>query len=493
MTSTAIDAPAPARTEIIALQILVAVLLAIRLWTQMTGGLVGDEAYYWMWGQHPALSYFDHPPLHAWLLGLVSLVSWHPFAVRVLTWASLAVVLSIFWAWSRRLSPAAPRLWFWRATAIYLASPMFFVMMAVAYNDHLLVALVLSSIHCFAIFVERSEGDLPAPNRWLFAAAALLGLAVLTKYNALFVGIGFAAAFLVRARLRPLLLTPAPWLAAALSVAIQAPVLWWNLVEGGASFRFHLEDRWTGGLGLHWANLFRFGVFTFLLWAPFLTWPLIRLLRARPVTAFEAGLRPVVLWTLATSTLVFVLSAIVRDAYFYWNIVALAAVTPLLAGFANQWLRALHYLLGLLVAVAAMIHFAIMPIPILLGGTDGSSAINYNWDTVASHMQAQIAGHPEALVAGTRFTTTSQLGFALGTADVVKLSPEHSQWDYWQEGRDFTGQSALILVDEPDGSPVLAFLEAHFETLEVADSFTIEQLGRPIYAWRILLGRDWTP
>ena len=26
---------------------------------------IADEAYYWMWGQHPALSYFDHPPLQA--------------------------------------------------------------------------------------------------------------------------------------------------------------------------------------------------------------------------------------------------------------------------------------------------------------------------------------------------------------------------------------------------------------------------------------------
>jgi hypothetical protein len=24
---------------------------------------IGDEAYYWLWGQHMALSYFDHPPL----------------------------------------------------------------------------------------------------------------------------------------------------------------------------------------------------------------------------------------------------------------------------------------------------------------------------------------------------------------------------------------------------------------------------------------------
>jgi 4-amino-4-deoxy-L-arabinose transferase-like glycosyltransferase len=33
-----------------------------------------DEAYYWLWGQHPALSYYDHPPLEAWLQGLFTAV-----------------------------------------------------------------------------------------------------------------------------------------------------------------------------------------------------------------------------------------------------------------------------------------------------------------------------------------------------------------------------------------------------------------------------------
>ena len=33
--------------------------------------LVGDEAYYWDWGRHPAWGYFSKPPLIAWLMALV--------------------------------------------------------------------------------------------------------------------------------------------------------------------------------------------------------------------------------------------------------------------------------------------------------------------------------------------------------------------------------------------------------------------------------------
>src|SRR6185369_2571698 len=84
--------------------------------------------------------------------------------------------------------------------------------------------------------------------RWLYAAAALLGLAVLTKYNAALLGVGIALFFVVRKPLRPLWRSPHLYLAGLLSIAMQAPVLWWNATEGLASYKFHLSERWGGNL-----------------------------------------------------------------------------------------------------------------------------------------------------------------------------------------------------------------------------------------------------
>ena len=33
----------------------------------MTLGLGNDEAYHFLYAAHPALSYFDHPPMMAWV------------------------------------------------------------------------------------------------------------------------------------------------------------------------------------------------------------------------------------------------------------------------------------------------------------------------------------------------------------------------------------------------------------------------------------------
>src|SRR6185437_12471207 len=96
---------------------------------------IGDEAYYWLWGQHPELSYLDHPPLHAWLLGLVSLIfGWNLYSLRLLTWLTFGVNAWIFWLFAKRLAPENPRPWFWATLLIYLGSPIMFVLGTISFH-----------------------------------------------------------------------------------------------------------------------------------------------------------------------------------------------------------------------------------------------------------------------------------------------------------------------------------------------------------------------
>ncbi|HEX4298923.1 MAG TPA: glycosyltransferase family 39 protein, partial [Devosia sp.] len=121
------------------IQLAVALLLAIKLYLSIFTPPIGDEAYYWMWGQKLGWSYFDHPPLHAWLLHLMGLLfGWNLFSLRILTWVTLGGTLWIIWLWARRLKPDDPAAWFWPSAAIYLASPLFFLMSNIAFHDHLL-------------------------------------------------------------------------------------------------------------------------------------------------------------------------------------------------------------------------------------------------------------------------------------------------------------------------------------------------------------------
>jgi hypothetical protein len=85
---------------------------------------------------------------------------------------------------------------------IYLASPLFLGMSTISFNDHTDDRTVPDR-HFMLLFAERWEAN-RGNYRFLYLSAALLGLAVFTKYNAVFLGLGYVAFFVLRPTLRPL-------------------------------------------------------------------------------------------------------------------------------------------------------------------------------------------------------------------------------------------------------------------------------------------------
>ena len=63
-----------------------------------------DEAYYWLWSNRVALSYFDHPPLLAWVQAfLLSYYDSNYFAIRTLPIVSLGIVMAIMMVWQKHV------------------------------------------------------------------------------------------------------------------------------------------------------------------------------------------------------------------------------------------------------------------------------------------------------------------------------------------------------------------------------------------------------
>src|SRR5271170_6644114 len=56
---------------------------ALRLVIISTTGLSDTEAYYFTWSRFPDWSYYDHPPLIAWLMSATTMGSTSPFFVRI--------------------------------------------------------------------------------------------------------------------------------------------------------------------------------------------------------------------------------------------------------------------------------------------------------------------------------------------------------------------------------------------------------------------------
>ena len=99
--------------------------ITLKLAALFIGEPHADEAYYWLWGQHLSLSYFDHAPLHAWLQGAVSVAfGWNLFSLRILSIVSAAVVLYIIYLWSKRLARDDWRHHFWLTAALFYSTPL---------------------------------------------------------------------------------------------------------------------------------------------------------------------------------------------------------------------------------------------------------------------------------------------------------------------------------------------------------------------------------
>ncbi|MEO6436161.1 MAG: glycosyltransferase family 39 protein, partial [Tepidisphaeraceae bacterium] len=226
----------PAHLRAVGLAIFAAV--ALRLLAMCSVPLIPEEAYYWVYSQNPQLSYFDHPPMVAWVIGAgTALFGNIELGVRIGAMALMAGVSLLLY----RLA----RMWFDRTTAIVSAVlvqilPVYFGIGLLAPMDAALCFFWLLCLVGVSAAVRSGR-----PGGWYLAGAALGG-ALLSKYSGIFLAAGVFVAVAGHPRWRRQLLTVHPYLAFALAAALFSPVMAWNASHDWASFRFQFIERYAG-------------------------------------------------------------------------------------------------------------------------------------------------------------------------------------------------------------------------------------------------------
>jgi 4-amino-4-deoxy-L-arabinose transferase-like glycosyltransferase len=463
--------------------------VGLRIWFDVTVPPMGDEAYYWIWGQHLAWSYFDHPPLDAWLqAGIAAIFGWSPFSLRLLTWVSFAGTIAVLWAWARRLKPAEGTSYFvWRTLAVLLAMPVIALFTMPAFHDHLLVFFVIASIFCFWTFAADWSAFRSGAH-WIYLAGLTLGLATLSKYNGALLGVGFVLAFAIRPRLWSSLRTPHPYLALLLAIALQAPVIFWNLTEGLASVHYHFDERPS-----HWGTISVQQLRDFAIWAavgvgPVLLVSLVRLPWLMTRSPGERLLRVLAFCFFAGSTTIVGLVAAYVVVLLHWNIVAYVAIGLIGSWLlASEWLFWPHVLIGLYLATAAAWNYSVAPSS-LPGFVDQGTAANFGWPEVGVAVLKAERDHPDAFLAATMYNYAAQLSFQLHRLDVTAINPQRSQYDFWWNAVAHAGQDAIIVADAVNqidlSSPRFA------SVTKLADVPVVRQ-GKQVWTFGIYLGQGY--
>ena len=469
-----------------AMQIVTVVLLGLKLLQLSTTGVFQDEAYYWMWSQHPSLSYFDHPPLNAWLLWLSShIFGWNRFALRLPVALSVVADIVALWMIARRLDGTAWQGQFWLSVLLLLATPVFWLVTSLALPDYVLLATCLLSIAWFTrFFMDRAEGQ-PGRSADLYLAAIALGFAGLSKYNAAILAIGVG--LYVIAVHRSLLREPRLYLAAAITLVMQAPVVYWNLTEGLASWEFILRGR-HNGLRASYDGILGFAFGVLILISPFLFWPIVKFVAGReavPGTWFARV-------TFVLSSLVILAVCLVTLVLPHWNLVAYLVLLPFLPRLMRPyWLIIGQTIWGLFYVVATIVNYGFLPISDVEQWRDEGTGWSYGWGPIAAAVEQAKTQHRIGFVAAPDYTTASLLGFYTHDAAVTSLSAARDEFDYWFDPEAHAGEDALLFDD--NWRPMSSDITSHFTSVTPLVTLPVVVGGKELDVHRLYFASGYKP
>ena len=203
-------------------------LTALRLVFAATIGLSEDEAYYRLWGLHPAWGYYDHPPMIAWWISAgQALAGDTALGVRVLTVLSVAAGSILLWRTGFVLFGAAAAGW---AVWLFHAMPLIAIGGMIATPDAPSVFFWGAALWALAE-LERSRNA-----GWWLVVGLMAGLGLLSKYSLLFLGAGIFLWLILVPEARGWLRAWQLWVGGGLALILFAPVLLWNMAHEWASF-----------------------------------------------------------------------------------------------------------------------------------------------------------------------------------------------------------------------------------------------------------------
>jgi 4-amino-4-deoxy-L-arabinose transferase-like glycosyltransferase len=216
--------------------LVIVITTLLRLATAAATGLGVDESYMVGNARFFSWSYVDHPPLHIWMAAAVMRIFGSEAAIVVRLPFILLFAASTWFMFALTRQLFGRQAGFWAALAFNLA-PVFSVGHGIyVLPDGPLIFFLLVSANILAAILFGFPERQPIIS-WMMAGGAA-GLALLSKYSAVFFIASVFAYLLTEPGGRRWLRTPGPWLAVLVSAFLFAPALAWNVEHNLAGFTF---------------------------------------------------------------------------------------------------------------------------------------------------------------------------------------------------------------------------------------------------------------
>ena len=425
-----------ARLKALPFPILLTVLTILRLVAAARAPLVPDETYYWLWAQHPALGYYDHPPMVAWWIDATALFGSSALAVRLLFALSFIPLSWLVFDTAKALfgSSVARRSLLWLNACLMLS-----IGTVLATPDPPSVLMWAGGLWALARLQASGNGW------WWLVFGLFAGLGVEAKYTNFFLGVGVVLWLVLDREARKGLLTPWPYAGGVVAAAMMAPNLIWN-----AQHHWLTIAKQFGRIAP--SHLTAKYLIEFVVSQPLLLNPLIFVFVIIGVLAWwkaRSNNRLTLLIALPVPLIAYMLLHVFHDriqgnwtAPLFPGLVVLAAAGA--EGIAGKWLtrcRDWAAPLGIGVSALALVYLG-------LGGAApalGAAGTGQGWDGLARDIQAKVTATGATWIAPVDYDTEGELTYHLRGIDVTAME-ERDRYDWRNYDAMHVGQTALIVV-----------------------------------------------
>ena len=473
---------------LLAVALTVAVITGVKLFCVSRLELLPEEAYYWTYSRHPALSYFDHPPMVAWVIELGTAGFGHTeFGVRIGTiLLGLGASLLLYFT---------GRLWFDQRAALWAVLlfnlvPIFVGTSLLATPDEPLLFFWLAALYALMMALRTRH------TVYWVTAGLMFGGALLSKYYALLLAPSLLLFLLLAPAHRFWLRRPQPWIALTLALLVFSTVIFWNAQHEWASFLFQ-STRTAIMSGHQLVDIGSFWLTQVIILTPLVFWLFVLTVGRGWIFGLCFSL---------PLFLIFVAASLRTGIHINWTAPAFLSLSVPAAAVFLEGVDSARRKVAVAwrVGGAITIAFCVLAILVVLGNFlwNGATIFAYSraggWHELAAEVDiaadklAIKTGQQPFVIGADKYAIASELGFYLDIPaeeciNTFALGERGLSYRYWTDLNELRGRPAVAVLTRitkghQEDDPLTA-VRQHFNRIDEPQRIQVPTIGRH---WRIL-------
>lgn len=382
-------------------------VIMIRIVLVFTMGMMPQDAYYYLYSEHLSLSYFDHPPMVAWMLKMFSfLFGKTVVGVKLTDFILTGCTVFVFYKLARQFFEG---FLVDRSLYLILSTMMISILSLVTTPD--VPLLLFWSLSVLFIYKAVNHNEI---KDWLLAGL-MTGLAFDSKYTAIMLWVGLAGFLITYPPKRYLLRNYKPYLALFLFLLTISPVIIWNMQHEWMSIRFQSSERVHDMNMMNIQLKYFFGnigtqIFVLLpVLYVFIVFALFKQIQQYFVTRFQPdGKQWFLWWFTAPLVLGFMALSLVYWIKLNWAMPAyITGILLALIYIPRKWVR-IQIIFSLVFHFAFLIQVFYYPFPIRSDDTW------WGWEKLSEKVETLHQEYPDAFIfSDDGYKTSAQLTFHL--------------------------------------------------------------------------------